>query len=139
MIDFHFKTDFELDNKVKYADWIARVIETEQYRLVSLDYIFCDDDYLLTINQDYLSHDTLTDIITFDYTEGRDIKGDIFISVERVRDNAVLFNVDWKKELLRVMAHGVLHLMGYMDKMEKDIKVMRFKEEEKIEMFHVEH
>ena len=91
------------------------------------------------INQKYLSHDTFTDIITFDYCEGNTISGDVFISVERVRDNAVEFQVTFDQELNRVMAHGVLHLLGFKDKSTEDAVLMRIKENEKMEMFHVEH
>jgi rRNA maturation RNase YbeY len=104
-----------------------------------LDYIFCDDEYLLKINQDYLDHDTYTDIITFPYGDLNVIAGDIFISVERVKENAVNFRVDFELELKRVMAHGVLHLLGYGDKSEEEVLQMRLKEDEKIKLFHVEH
>ncbi|MBS9461291.1 rRNA maturation RNase YbeY [Flagellimonas sp. 389] len=138
MIDFHFKSDLILEDKEKYSDWITRVIQSEHYSLGDIDYIFCDDDYLLEINREYLQHNTLTDIITFDYSEGKCISGDIFISTERVADNAGLYGVDFNVELLRVMCHGILHLVGYGDKSENGKLQMRLKEEEKIKMFHVE-
>ncbi|MGB5369835.1 MAG: rRNA maturation RNase YbeY, partial [Flavobacteriaceae bacterium] len=93
----------------------------------------------LELNKKYLSHDTYTDIISFDYSEGRSIAGDIFVSVERVRENAKLFGTTFVEELRRVMAHGLLHLMGYKDKSKKDIEIMRRKEMEKMKLFHVEH
>ena len=99
---------------------------------------FDDDEYLLGINQEYLNHDTFTDIITFDYTQGSRVSADIFISVERVEENAKTFKVSFHQELLRVMVHGTLHLMKYNDKVEEDVVEMRSKEEEKIKMFHVE-
>ncbi len=138
MIIFNYETDFQLDNEKKYEDWIAEVIESEDKEEGEINYIFCDDDYLYEINVQYLDHQTLTDIISFDYTIGNLISGDIFISVERVRDNAEDFGVSFDEELRRVMAHGVLHYCGYKDKTEADQKLMRTKEDEKIKMFHVE-
>ena len=93
---------------------------------------FCDDEYLHKINVEYLQHDTLTDIITFDYTEGKVLHSDIYISVERVKENAEIFKVPFQRELLRVLAHGLLHLCGYKDKTPKDSALMRQKEEEMI-------
>ena len=101
-----------------------------------INYIFCDDDYLHQINVEYLNHDTLTDIITFDYTEDNVLSSDIFISIERVSDNANDFGVTFETELLRVMAHGILHLCGYKDKTEEDSQQMRKKEDEKIIFFN---
>jgi len=137
MIDFNYETDFELSNEAQYSEWISEVIASEGKKEGEISYIFCDDEYLLEINQQHLDHDTLTDIISFDYTIGNEISGDIFISVERVKDNAIDFNVPFAEELLRVMAHGVLHYCGYKDKSEEDKKLMRSKEEEKIVLFHV--
>jgi len=137
MIDFNYETDFELSDEAQYAEWISEVITSEGKKVGDISYIFCDDEYLLEINQQHLDHDTLTDIISFDYTMGNEISGDIFISVERVKDNAVDYNVPFAEELLRVMAHGVLHYCGYKDKGEEDEKLMRSKEEEKITLFHV--
>lgn len=103
-----------------------------------ISYVFCSDEYLLDLNQKYLSHDTYTDIITFDYCQGNTVSGDIFISIDRVEDNSKTFQVPFHEEVLRVCAHGVLHLAGYKDKTEGDARLMRQKEEEKIRMFHVE-
>jgi probable rRNA maturation factor len=103
-----------------------------------INYIFCDDDYLHKINVEYLNHDTLTDIISFDYTMGNEIGGDIFVSVERVLDNSKDYNTSFEDELKRVLVHGVLHYCGYKDKSEADETLMRNKEDEKLEMFHVE-
>lgn len=139
MIDFHYETDFSIDDETKFADWINRIILSEDEVYSQLDFIFCDDDYLLKINQDYLDHDTYTDIITFPYEDMSGIAGDIFISVERVKENALDFGVEFYLELKRVMAHGVLHLLGYCDKSEEEIVQMRLKEDEKIKLFHVEH
>ena len=138
MIDFHFETDFELKDTSKYSDWVTRIITAHKRKHSQVDYIFCDDEYLLEINQKYLDHDTYTDIITFDYTEEKVIGGDIFISVDRLKENASKFKVAFDDELLRVMSHGVLHLLGYKDKSEEDSDVMRKKENECINMFHVE-
>ncbi|UMY66362.1 MULTISPECIES: rRNA maturation RNase YbeY [unclassified Flavobacterium] len=139
MITFNYESDFELTNESRYGDWISRVVQSEGKKEGEISYVFCDDAYLHEINVQYLQHDTLTDIISFDYSLGNEISGDIFISVERVQDNAVDFNVAFEEELLRVMAHGVLHYCGYKDKSPEDETLMRTKEEEKIAMFHVEH
>ena len=139
MISFNYETDFELENEAQYEDWISRIIESEGFDEGEINYIFCDDEYLHKINVEYLDHDTLTDIISFDYTVGNLIQGDIFVSVERVQDNAKDFNVSFDEELKRVLSHGVLHYCGYKDKSLEDEALMRFKEEEKMQMFHVEH
>ena len=138
MINFNYEASFKLANEDSYKEWISTVCESDGFNLGDLNYIFCDDAYLLNINQTYLQHDDYTDIITFDYTIGKVASGDIYISVERVKENADLFAVSFENELLRVMAHGVLHLMGYKDKSEEHTAQMRAKEEEKIKMFHVE-
>ncbi|GAA4761370.1 MULTISPECIES: rRNA maturation RNase YbeY [Flavobacterium] len=139
MISYNYEIDFLISNEEEYTSWIENVVKSEGKTLGELSYIFCDDEYLLEINQQYLDHDTLTDIISFDYTEGDIISGDIFISVERVKDNALDFNVSFEDELKRVIIHGVLHYCGYKDKSESDELLMRSKEEEKIKMFHVKH
>lgn len=139
MISFNYETDFELDNEAQYEDWISRIIQSEGFDEGEINYIFCDDEYLHKINVEYLDHDTLTDIISFDYTVGNVLQGDIFISVERVQDNANDFNVSFEEELKRVLSHGVLHYCGYKDKSVEDEALMRAKEEEKMQMFHVEH
>ncbi|UYW01017.1 rRNA maturation RNase YbeY [Flavobacterium agricola] len=138
MIYFNYETDFTLQNEDLFTDWIERIIESENKELGEISYIFCDDAYLHQINVEYLDHDTLTDIISFDYTEGDVISGDIFISLERVADNATDFDVPFETELKRVLAHGVLHYCGYKDKTEKEEALMRSKEDEKMAMFHVE-
>ncbi len=138
MIEFHFKSDLVLEKTTSYADWINRVIGSEGFSVGQIDYVFCTDEYLLELNKQYLDHDTFTDIITFDYRDGSIISGDIFISTDRVRDNAIKFDVEFINELKRVMSHGVLHLVGFGDKSEEEKTLMREKEEEKIKMFHVE-
>jgi len=137
MISFNYETDFTLENEKAYSDWISKVISSELKNEGEINYIFCDDEYLLQINVQYLNHDTLTDIISFDYSIGNELHGDIFISIERVRDNAIDFNVQFDEELKRVLVHGVLHYCGYKDKGEDDEKIMRQKEDEKMKMFHV--
>ena len=139
MISYNYETEFELSNEVVFSNWISKVIESENKKEGEINYIFCDDEYLLEINQQYLDHDTLTDIISFDYSVGNELHGDIFISVERVRENAEDFKVSFDEELKRVMIHGVLHYCGYKDKTDSDEQLMRIKEDEKIKMFHVEH
>ena len=121
---------FTLPDADKIKDWLLRAVTTHEYELENLTYIFCSDDYLLDINLTYLNHDTLTDIITFDNADDEGIiESDIFISVERVKENAVTFNISFLDELHRVMIHGVLHLLGYADKTEADKAVMRQKED----------
>ena len=137
MISFNYKTDFELANESAIESWIGRIIASEQKSEGEISYVFCDDDYLLELNQQYLQHDTLTDIISFDYSVGNELHGDVFISVERVVENAEDFNVTFEEELRRVMVHGILHYCGYKDKNEEDENLMRQKEEEKMKMFHV--
>jgi rRNA maturation RNase YbeY len=139
MISFNYEIDFNLENEIEYSSWISEVIISENKNEGEINFIFCDDDYLLELNQEYLRHDTLTDIISFDYSIGNELHGDVFISVERVRENADEFNVSFQEELKRVMAHGVLHYCGYKDKSKEDELLMRQKEEEKIAMFHVKH
>jgi len=129
MISFNYETDFELPYEQEFMSWISNVIKSEYHKEGEINYIFCDDEYLHDINIKYLNHDTLTDIISFDYSVGKELHGDIYISVERVKDNAKDFEVDFKEELRRVMVHGVLHYCGYKDKSEEDKSVMRSKED----------
>ena len=138
MIQFNYETEFQLDNEKAFAKWISAVIISENKKEGDINYIFCDDDYLHKINLEHLGHDTLTDIISFDYSLGNELNGDVFVSVERVKENAVDFNVSFNEELKRVMIHGILHYCGYKDKSETDELLMRSKEDEKLEMFHVE-
>lgn len=138
MINFNYELDFKLENETAYENWISNVILSEDKKGGEISYIFCDDDYLLEINKEYLNHDTLTDIISFDYCVGNEINGDIFISIERVQENALEYNVSFLEELRRVMIHGVLHYCGYKDKSPQDENLMRQKEDEKTAMFHVE-
>ena len=135
MISFNYEIDFELVNEEVYSRWISSVILSENKKEGEINYVFCDDVYLHKLNLEYLNHDTLTDIISFDYSVGNELSGDVFISVERVEENAGDFKVGFEEELKRVMAHGVLHYCGYQDKSDSDEKIMRSKEEEKIKMF----
>lgn len=128
MISFNYETAFSLDNEAQLSDWIVSVISEEGCKLEEINYIFCDDDYLLKLNVEFLNHDTLTDIISFDYSVGKIIQGDIYISIERVKDNAIDFKVSTLEELYRVMVHGVLHYCGYNDKSESEERLMRQKE-----------
>ncbi|RKS99449.1 rRNA maturation RNase YbeY [Flavobacterium sp. 123] len=138
MINFNYETEFTLENVQAFEDWLSRVIVSENKKEGEINYIFCDDEYLHKINLEYLNHDTLTDIISFDYSMGNELNGDIFVSIERVKDNAADFNVLFDDELKRVVVHGILHYCGYKDKSEVDEALMRSKEDEKIAMFHVE-
>ena len=135
MIDFNYETDFLLEDEDAYTRWLGAVISSENKKEGDINYIFCDDEYLLEINKQYLDHDTLTDIISFDYCVGNELHGDIFISVERVRENAADFDVPFEEELKRVLVHGILHYCGYKDKTDADEEVMRQKENEKIALF----
>jgi rRNA maturation RNase YbeY len=119
---------FKLKDKTKLKQWIKTITEKEKHRLGTINYIFCTDDELLEINIRHLNHNTLTDIITFDYTENKIINSDIFISVDRVTENARKFKVSFEEELHRVMIHGILHLCGYKDKSKADAELMRKKE-----------
>lgn len=138
MITYNYELDFELANEELYSKWIEEVISSENKILGELNYIFCTDEYLLDVNIKYLNHDYYTDIISFDYSEGNIISGDMFISIDRIVDNAKDLNVSFEEELKRVMIHGVLHYCGYKDKSESDELIMRQKEDEKLVMFHVE-
>lgn len=120
---------FSFKNRRVYNRWIKHIVSSESKLLKDLNIIFCSDDYLLDINQKFLAHDYYTDIITFDYSEGNYISGDLFISIDSVRDNAKHFGVDFQTELDRVIAHGVLHLLKYDDHCDEDIKMMRAKED----------
>ena len=132
MITFNSETSFTLKNQNKLVKWIGDVVSSEGFQVAEINYIFCDDSYLNKINQEFLNHDTFTDIISFDYTLGKEVGGDIFISIERVLENAEKFNEVFENELYRVMIHGILHFMGYKDKTKKEKTLMRTKEDENI-------
>lgn len=120
---------FDLRGKLKVKKWITDLVKAQNKKVGDISYLFCDDAYLIEVNRTYLDHDTYTDIITFDYVEGDTISGDILISVERVKENAQLFNTTFDQELHRVIIHGVLHLLGQGDKTEAEAAQMRKKEE----------
>lgn len=129
MINFNYENDFVLSNEGQIAKWISYTITEEGCQEEEINYIFCDDEYLHRLNVEFLKHDTLTDIISFDYSIGKILQGDIFISTERVLDNTTDFKVTFEEELSRVIIHGVLHLCGYKDKTEEEEKMMRSKED----------
>ena len=129
MINFNFETEFNLESKDILSAWISEVICDEGYKEGELNYIFCDDEYLHKLNVEFLNHDTLTDIISFDYTVGNELHGDVFISVQRVKDNAKDHDTNFKDELHRVMIHGILHYCGYKDKTDDEKITMRAKED----------
>ncbi|MFZ9028232.1 MAG: rRNA maturation RNase YbeY [Crocinitomicaceae bacterium] len=129
MLEIHYEDTEILDLDPEFfVSWLSEVATRENKELGELNLIFCSDDYLLQMNREHLDHDYYTDIITFDYVDGNVLSGDLFISVDRVKDNAVSFNVEMKHELLRVIVHGFLHLAGYGDKSESEEKEMRLKE-----------
>jgi rRNA maturation RNase YbeY len=136
MISFqNLSISFKLKEKTKIKLWIKTIIDKEKHTLGTINYMFCNDDELLEINVKHLNHNTLTDIITFDYTEDKKISSDIFISVDRVLENAKKFEVTFEEELRRVMIHGVLHLCGYKDKSKPDAELMRKKENWALKLF----
>ncbi|TVZ56389.1 rRNA maturation RNase YbeY [Lutibacter sp. Hel_I_33_5] len=128
MIQFNYETNFSIDNEEVFSNWIQGCISEEKFELGEINYIFCDDEYLHKINLEFLKHDTLTDIISFDYSLGKQVSGDIYISIERVKENAKDFNVSFEEELNRVLIHGVLHFMNYKDKTDEEKTIMRTKE-----------
>jgi probable rRNA maturation factor len=128
MIDFQYIENDKLINTEDINLWINSVIKEEGMIIGELVYVLCNDEYLLKKNIQFLNHNTLTDVITFDYTKDKIISGDILISTERVVENSKIFNVNYLTELHRVMVHGLLHLLGYKDKIEKDANTMREKE-----------
>ena len=128
MIGYQYVENQELNNIDKISLWLNNVIEEEGKQIGELVYVFCKDDYLLERNIQFLNQNTLTDVITFDYCKGKIVNGDILVSTERVTENSKIYKVTYLTELHRVMVHGLLHLLGYNDKNEKDIRTMREKE-----------
>lgn len=135
MIQFFFENIDEIVIDQSLEQWIEQIVISENKKVGDINYIFCDDEYLLKINQDHLKHDYYTDIITFDYVKGKTISADIFVSLPRILENNELFSKDFKTELNRVLAHGILHLCGYKDKTSEEILKMREKESFYISMF----
>ncbi|MBT8282216.1 MAG: rRNA maturation RNase YbeY [Muriicola sp.] len=138
MIDYVYKTNYTIVKETEYTEWFKRVIDSEAKHLSELCFVLTNDEEVLEINQEYLGHNYYTDIITFNYNKGKEILGDIFISLDRVKENAIEYNVDFEQELKRVMVHGILHLLGYNDETEEEKSKMRKLENLKMEMFHVE-
>lgn len=134
MIAFNYETNFKLKNEEIISTWISKCVKEEGFELGEINYVFCDDKYLHKLNVEFLNHDTLTDIISFEYTLGKQISGDIFISVERVEENAKEFKVSFDNELYRVIIHGILHYMKYKDKTEEEKELMRKKENEYLKL-----
>lgn len=125
MITFNYETSFELKDENDVQNWIKKVVSDKGFEVGEINYIFCDDAYLHKLNVEFLQHDTLTDIISFDNSLGKLINGDVFISIERVEDNAKDFKVFFDEELHRVLIHGVLHYMGFKDKSDDEKQEMR--------------
>ena len=133
---FSEEVKFVLNEKLNRKRWLKRIATNAGFNIKELNYIFCSDEYLYQVNRDYLKHDTYTDIITFDNSENKDdIEGDIFVSIDRVRENAKTHTQEVETEMNRVLAHGLLHLMGYKDKTQEEAALMRLKEEESIMLY----
>ncbi len=126
--------DFELSDALRMKKWIAEVVKRHGMQLGSVNYCFCSDEYILGVNQSFLNHDTYTDIITFDCVKGNLLSGDILISIDRVGENAVQMGVLFESELHRVLIHGVLHLLGFKDKLPEESAQMRRKEDEALRL-----
>jgi probable rRNA maturation factor len=134
-IFFHCEdVDFKLADETKTTEWLTAIITKEKKVTGNISYVFCSDEHLLTINKEYLNHDYYTDIITFDYTDNGIVSGDIFISLDRIKDHAKEYKVTFENELYRVIAHGVLHLIGYNDKTDEDQDLMTKMENESLEL-----
>lgn len=125
MISFFYETDFKINKPRTWKNWIKESAADEGFKIGDINYIFCDDEYLLQINKDYLQHDYYTDVIGFQYSEGKILSGDIYISITRIEDNAENNQIDFKNELARVVIHGILHFMNYKDKSDEEAKKMR--------------
>ena len=130
MIDFFSETLFSLENPNEIARWISKIINDEKREEGDISYIFCDDQYLHKLNLEFLNHDLLTDIISFDNSLGNQINGEIFISIERVKENANIYKTNFEDELHRVIIHGILHYCGFNDKTKVEASLMRKKEDE---------
>ena len=136
MIQFNYETAYKLEDEKATAAWISNCIQSYNFTEGEINYILCDDAYLLKLNVEFLEHDTLTDIISFDYTLGKLISGDIFISVERVRENALNFTQPFENELNRVMIHGILHYCGFKDKSDAEKTIMRAEEDKCLKLIN---
>ena len=138
-VEFIYNTSFRLKNESDFIVWIKKIVKSESFSVCNLNYAFFDDDGLKHLNKKFLHHVYYTDVISFNDSNGTMINGDIAISVDRVKENAIKYKASFEKEMLRVMAHGLLHLVGFDDKTEPERKVMQIAENIKIKMFHVEH
>ena len=134
MIEFYSVNNFTFSKAEIAKEWIASVIKTEGFDLGEITYVFCDDDYLLKLNVEFLDHDTLTDILSFDYSLGKELNGEIYVSTERVEDNARGLDVSFEEELHRVIIHGILHYCGHKDATEDEKLAMRKLEEKYLEL-----
>ncbi len=134
MIEFYSENNFTFSKAEIAKEWIASVIKTEGFDLGEITYVFCDDDYLLKLNVEFLDHDTLTDILSFDYSLGKELNGEIYVSTERVEDNARGLDVSFEEELHRVIIHGILHYCGHKDATEDEKLAMRKLEEKYLEL-----
>ena len=133
---FSEEIPYTLKEKLHRKRWLKKIAANAGFKIKELNYVFCSDEYLYQMNRDYLKHDTYTDIITFDNSEKKgDIEGDIFVSIDRVRENAKTHTQELETEMNRVLAHGLLHLMGYKDKTQEEAALMRLKEEESIMLY----
>ena len=133
---FTEEVSFSLKEKRKRKAWLKGIAEMEHHKISDLNYIFCSDEYLYNINVEYLDHNTYTDIITFDNSEKEgEISGDVFVSIERVKENSQALKIKEEQELSRVISHGLFHLLGYKDKTEEEVNLMRSKEEFAINLF----
>jgi rRNA maturation RNase YbeY len=135
-VKFSYIEPFQVPNATRFKRFLEHVVKVEKRTLEGINYVFCSDEYLLQINQKFLKHNYLTDIITFDLSSGSAISSEIYISIDRVRENAMNYHTSIKKELYRVMIHGVLHLVGYKDKTKSESEKMRSKEEHYLQLFH---
>lgn len=135
MIQFFFENIDEITLPPNTENWLKELIISEDKKPGEINYIFCDDDHLLQVNKDFLNHDYYTDVITFDYVKGKTISADIFVSLPRILDNSSTLSNTFNSELLRVLAHGILHLCGYKDKTDEEISEMRQKEDYYLSIF----
>ena len=138
MITFDSTFGYVLEDQDLYIDWINRYVRSRGFEIGELSYVFCEDHYLIDVNKEFLNHDNYTDIISFDHSLPGVISGELYISLDRVKENALQYEVSFKQELKRVMIHGVLHFFGEKDKTSNEALQMRLKEELAINMFHVE-
>ncbi|MEM7085921.1 MAG: rRNA maturation RNase YbeY [Bacteroidota bacterium] len=134
MIEFFSENEFQLVDDAAVIQWLSQLISSEEYTLGDISFVFCNDTFLHGINLEFLNHDTFTDIVSFDYSLGKELHGEIYISTERVAENASELGVSFLDELHRVIVHGVLHLCGYKDKTNEQKKIMREKEDSALEL-----